>query len=181
MAACRFFLPLTLLLSLCAACASAQESSLLRFSNLLEQGRLDYLTPTDAGYREINTGKNSFQHCDFAIVSRQEKMEIRFLIEPVLDTNAVLNPQVRTMGLVAHLATNDETARIAVHHLSGAPYGADGVRAFFFQPKPDFGGEWQHCKMLALFKEGQGMAFVFYLFNEADTALDHRDVLLQFR
>jgi len=180
MAACRFFLPLALFLSFCAASAGAQEMTFLRFTLLLGEAGLDYLQPSDAGYREIKTAKNKFQHCDFALYSRQEKLEIRFLIEPVRDTNAILNPQLRCMGLITHLATNDEEAAIAVHHIPGAPYNADWVKAFFFQPKPVF-GEWQHCKMLAIYKEGRGMAFVFYFFNEAVEALDHREVLMQFR
>ncbi len=181
MAACRFFLPLALFLSFCAASAGAQEMTFLRFTLLLGEAGLDYLQPLDAGYREIKTAKNKFQHCDFAMYSRQEKLEIRFLIEPVRDTNEVLNPQLRCMGLVTHLASNDEDAAIAVHNIPGAPHNADWAKAFFFQPKPNFGGEWLHCKMLALYKEGRGLAFVFYFFNEADEALDHRELLLQYR
>lgn len=180
MAARRFYLPVLLLLTLCTVSIRAQEMTFLRFGLLLGEAGLDYLQPSDAGYREIKTAKNSFQHCDFALYSRQEKLEIRFLIEPVRDTNEILNPQLRCMGLVTHLASNDEAAAIAVHNIPGAPYNADWAKAFFFQPKPVF-GEWQHCKMLALYKEGSGMAFVFYFFNEADEALDRREVLLQYR
>lgn len=172
-------MPLVLLGSFCLVTASAQEKQLLRFALLLGEAGLDYLNPVDAGYREIKTAKNNFQHCDFAIHSKEEKLEIRFLIQPVRDTNEVFNPHLRSMAMVTHLATNDETAAIAVHHIPGAPYRADWVKAFFFQPKQVF-GMWQHCKMLALYKEGRGMAYIFYFFNEASPALDQREVLLQF-
>lgn len=181
MAACRCYLPLLLLLTLCTVSIRAQEMAFLRFGLLLGEAGLDYLEPLDAGYRAIKTAKNSFQHCDFALYSRQEKLEIRFLIEPVRDTNEIRNPQLRCMGLVTHLASNDEAAAIAVHNIPGAPYNADWAKAFFFQPKPNFGGEWLHCKMLALYKESHGLAFVFYFFNEGDEALDHRELLLQYR
>ncbi len=181
MISCKLlFLPLAGLVLCSALPLRAQESFFGRFSYLLEEAGLDYLAPADAGYREINTAKNSFRPSDYALYSRHEKMEIRFLIEPVRDTENIVNPQMRSVALITHLASNDEEAAIAVHHFPGAPFHADWAKAFFFRPKQVF-GEWRHCKMLALYKEGRGMAFVFYFFNEADKMLEDREVMLQFR
>ncbi len=179
MTACRFLLPLVCLLWCTTTRIYAQEVVWNRFLLLLGNAGIDYQMPSDAGYQEIETAKNPFQHCDYAMYSRQEKMEIRFLIRPMRDTLVPDNPYIRSMALAMHLAKNEAPSPIAMHQLPEAPYHADWGAAYFFQPKPVFGA-WQHCKMLAMYKEGHGMFYVFYLFNEADKSLENREVLLQF-
>lgn len=156
----------------------AQDAAFTRFAILLSEAGVDYLAPADAGYSPIRIAKNSFQRHNFAVYSREEQLEIRFLIEPLRDSQEV-SPHLRAMTLVTHLATNDEGAAIAVHSLPPAPYHADWSKAFYFQPKPLFSHR-KHCKIIALYKEGRGMAFVFYLFDEANEAVDEREMILQF-
>ncbi len=59
-------------------------------------------------------------------------------------------------------------------------YQADWGKVFFFQPKTGFSSA-RHCKMLALYREGQSMAFVLFLFDEPGPVLDRRALALRFR
>ena len=53
-----------------------------RFARLLNLADIDFITPVEAKYRDVPVFKNSFQEYDFAIRSRKEKMEIRYLVKP---------------------------------------------------------------------------------------------------
>ena len=53
-----------------------------QFIDLLETSGLEFLAPLDAGYKDVTVIKNFLQDYHFAIRSRKEKLEIRYLIEP---------------------------------------------------------------------------------------------------
>lgn len=155
-----------------------------RFSNLLKSAGLELLEPLEAKYKAVPVYKNTYQTCDYTIRSRKEKLEISYLIKPFEENKAALfAPHVQCMRMVTHLATNREDALISWHGIEESvlkeDFNADWGQVIFFQPKRDFSSK-THCKMLAMYREGKGMAFVFFLFDEASQGLDKRFVALRF-
>lgn len=167
------------------AAAGAQVDLPPAFRQKLEAARIDFMEPLESGYKDIRVEENDLVDYDFAIRSRKEKMEIRYLIEPSGSGQALASiPHVQCIRVLSTLATNDER-----YVMSGIDVGAgdltrrfnaDWGKVFFFKPKEGFSA-YQNCKMLALFREGQGMAYVFFLFDEAGPELDYRFYALSFR
>ena len=76
----------------------------------------------------------------------------------------------------------DEEARMVLHEMSKEDlesYQADWGAIVFFQPKRIFSDE-DHCKMLALYREGKGIVYIFYLFNKASEEVDLQKNCLSF-
>ena len=153
------------------------------FQTKLEAAGLEFIEPLEARYKDIRVVRNAFLDYDFAMRSRREGLEIRYYIDPA-GPGATAVPHVEAVRLLMHLASNEER-----YIMSGVDvkdfdlkeqFNADWGKVFFFTPKETFSPRRQ-CKMLALFREGYGMAFVFFLFNEAGPALDHRFYALRFQ
>ena len=154
------------------------------FQQRLEEARVEFLEPLEAKYKDVRVARNDFLEYDFAIRSRKEKIEIRYLIEPVTKTNPIAYaPHVRTVRMLMHLARNNDAFVMSGVDVRTADlqeqFNADWGKIFFFTPKEAF-SRYQECKMLALFREGQGMAYVFFLFDEPSRALDNRFYALRF-
>ena len=154
------------------------------FTEKLEAAGLEFLAPLDAGYKDIALWRNPYQSFDFAIRSRREKLEIRYLIEPWrAGDRSFLAPHVKATRLLLHLATNDQDMVMTGLDVEPAvlheQFNADWGKVFFFQPKRGFSHA-PNCKMLALFREGKGMAYVLFLFDEPGPELDFRFEALRF-
>ncbi len=165
--------------------AAAQIELTETFRQLIEGARIDFYQPVEGSYREVRLLKTPFQPCDFAIRSRREKIEIRYLIAPYSEYSPVFQaPHVECFRLISHLATNEEDAVITSLRISEdelqEDFNADWGRIYFFQPKKSF-SDFRHCKMLALHAEGKGMALVFFLFDEPSPELDNRYLALRFK
>lgn len=177
---CLFFL-LTIGQSL-----SAQIDLSDHFNDLLEAADMEFLEPVEARYKAIRIGKNLFQSYDFAIRSRKEKIEIRYLIEPYDEKNPIADiPHLASIRLLTHLASNSEEAGVITGLDIEAKklktdFNADWGKTFFFKTKNSFSTK-SHCKMLALFREGRGMAYVFFLFDKVTEDLDRRFLALRFK
>ena len=156
-----------------------------QFSKLLELSQLDFHEPLEAKYKDVSVLKNPWQSYDFAIRSRKERLEIRYLVIPNNESNPLNNiPHIKCMQMVTNVASNSQ--EVVVTGLSvresdlKEQFNADWGKVFLFQPKPGFSSK-EHCKLLALHKEGIGTAFVFFLFNKPDQNLDNRFYALSFR
>jgi hypothetical protein len=177
---------LTVFASLVCLClSSAQIGFSPEFLQLLEAGRMAFNEPVEASYRDIPAEKNPFLECDFVIRSRKEKLEIRYIIEPYKESDrSFIAPHVRAVQRVVHLAANTDESIITGHSLADSTllseFNADWGKVFFFQPKEGF-SRYKHCKMLVLFKDGCGMAYVLFLFNQPSAELDQRFLALRFR
>lgn len=163
---------------------SAQVDISPHFSHLLELSKLDFHAPLEAKYKDIAVLKNPWQTYDFAIRSRKEKLEIRYLVVPYKESNPLNNiPHINCMRMVTNLASNSQDVVITGLSIEEEElkeqFNADWGKVFLFQPKIGFSNR-MHCKLLALHKEGVGTAYVFFLFNEADQALDNRFYALRF-
>ncbi len=175
---------LVLLLGLGSLPLSAQPELPTDFQSRLDQYQLQFLFAADSDYRPYRYQLNDYQPCDFAMRSRRERLQIRYLIEP-LDTNSFMShlPQMLASRMVTHLAKNEEESVISMHELSEEQtldeFHADWARIFYFPPKTNF-SDYEHCRMLALYKEGVAMAYVFFLFDKPPVQLDQRLLTLQF-
>lgn len=178
------FSALPLLFLFLAGSLSAQVELTPRFEALLEQAGLEFITPVEARYRPARMERNPFQRCDYAMRSRMERLEVRYIVKPY-DAAAPLSgfPQVEAFRLAAHLATNDEGYVISERELDPAAlakdFNADWGRQYFFHPKPHF-ADTRHCELLVLHKAGRGTAFVLFLFDEPSRELGNRFYALRF-
>jgi hypothetical protein len=154
------------------------------FLEKMARAKVEFIAPVDGSYRETPLAPNNFLNCDFSMRSRKEKLEIRYLIEPFDETrhDAYL-PHLRAARMLMHLASNDEsfvmTGLSIDEDALREQFNADWGKVFFFTPKAGF-SPYSQCKMLALYREGAGMAYVFFLFDQAGAELDHRFQALRF-
>lgn len=155
------------------------------FEKLLETTGLDFFQPLDGRYFAQTYLKNEFLNADYIIRSRKEKLEIRYNLFPD-DPGSESDdfPHIRSIQMATHLASNDDDSIVTAVSLGERDLGEDRFNAdwgklFYFRPKIGFSTR-GHCQMLALYKEGKGMAFVFYLFDEAGEFLDNRLLSLAF-
>lgn len=167
--------------------AVAQIDYTPRFARLLEQAQIDFYKPLENTYRDIPVWKDAaeYQSYDFAIRSRRNQLEIRYQILPYNEYDLKFNaPQVEAVRLAMHLATNQDESVISGLSIDEEElkneFNADWGKVFIFQPKKSFSNR-THCKMLALYTEGKGMAFVFFLFDQPSQEVDNRFVALRFR
>jgi hypothetical protein len=155
------------------------------FQALLNEVGIEVFTPLDAKYRDFEPHDNQLENYDFRIVSRKEKMDIRYTIKPSRQGDIMSqNPHLLTMRAVASIATNEQDYAISALEMSEKElqndFNADWGMTYFFTPKNDFAMT-PHCRMIALHKEGKGTVFVFYLFdNVKNEALDKRYFSMQF-
>ena len=156
------------------------------FGFLLEKAGLEVFEPLDAGYRNIQPPENDYLNCQYAIHSNREHLEIRYYVLPWDEADASTTaPHVATFRVLTSVATNaDEAVISAIQPDKEAllrDFNADWGMTYFFTPKPAFTNE-PACKLLALSKEGQGTAFVFFLFNDTgNEALDRREIAVHFK
>ncbi|MFT4758067.1 MAG: hypothetical protein ACI9XO_000643 [Paraglaciecola sp.] len=155
------------------------------FQDLLTEVSIEIFTPFDSKYRDFEPHNNQLEKYDFRIVSRKEKLDIRYAVKPCRKGDIMShNPHLLTMRAVASVATNEQDYVISALEMSKEKlqndFNADWGMTYFFTPKNDF-ARTPHCRMIALHKEGKGTAFVFYLFdNVKNEALNRRYFSMQF-
>ena len=155
------------------------------FLTLLDEAQIDFIYPIEGKYKAITVPSKPYEKYDFAMLSRKEKIEIRYSIRPFEEKNWVsIAPHAEAMRLVTHLASNDENAVISTTTIKPESlqenFNADWGIVSIFRPKERFSSRKQ-CKLLALHKEGIGTAFVFFLFDDSTIELDNRFLALQFQ
>ena len=167
-----------------AAPLSAQIEPDTAFARRLAEMELEIIQPLESDYRNLGPAENDYLSCPLVVRSRREKLEIRYAVRPVAELGYLAAaPHVAAGNLAARLASNDEDTFLAVHSLPAAAvredYGADWLKLYTFPPKRGF-SERTTCQMVALFREGVGMAYVFLLFDRAPELLDARTNALRF-
>jgi hypothetical protein len=155
------------------------------FRQILNQTGVEFFEPLDACYKDFQPPVNEFQNCQFAIRSRREDMEIRYLVIPWNENNpATTAPHVITFRTLTTLASNADEAVISAiqpeKEVLQKDFNADWGMIYFFQPKAGI-SDLPNCRMVALHKEGKGTVFVFYHFKDAENeALDARYLAVRF-
>ena len=155
------------------------------FATQLDQHKLDFVFAQGTDYRPYRHCINEFMPTDFAMRSRSEHLQIRYLIEPLDSTHYLsYEPHLLASGMIMHLGKNEREAVVTMHELpdeqAQRDFGADWAAIYFFPPKKVF-SDYAHCRMLVLYREAGTMAYVFYLFNEPSPALNDRLHTLHFR
>jgi len=172
------------LISLCNL--SAQLDLPLEFQNKLTATGLHFLTPVEHHFKVVKVSENNLQPYDFAIRQKKDKVEIRYLVLP--DTGVIaggyphLNFSNRTMTLASN--EDDEVAStISVIQLSekilAEKYHADWGAISFFKPKESFSFT-RYCKLVALYREGLGYVYTFFLYNDVNVEFNAGYDLLEF-
>lgn len=152
------------------------------FTTKLVEMDLEFLSPLENSYKRIRASQSIIVDFDFEIKSRKADMRIGFALFPE-GKNAMTFPHIQVSNMALSAATNeDEEARMVLHEMSKEDlesYQADWGAIVFFQPKRIFSDK-DHCKMLALYREGKGLVYVFYLFNNASEEIDLQKNCLNF-
>jgi hypothetical protein len=144
-----------------------------------------FTAPLDSDYRETLDRENDYLRSHYAIRSRREKMELRFHLRPERpDDRYYQLPHLAATTLAMNLGSNDEDAVTAVHRFSDDElrfYGADWARMYTFRPKRSYGNGFGQAQLIALYREGRGLAYTVLLFDEAPATLEGRQLSLRFR
>lgn len=161
---------------------SAQSDASI-FARRLDSLGAEIVMPIDGDYRPRYIENNPIQAYHWALGSRKDKLEIRFFILPWRG-QAILNfPHIEAARVARQVASNDPDAVMTARDLTDEElfdlFNADWGRIYLFAPKPHF-GLFEHCKMIALFREERGMAFIFQLFDEPGPNIDRRLHAFQF-
>lgn len=177
-------IPLLLFLFVVVSDAQAQIDLPENFSLLAEQIGVDFMAPLDAGYKDVRVYSNRHQNYELAIRSRKEKLEIRYHLETEDERRPMTSlPHIRCIQMISNLASNEEEKVVSAlslpDSLTAADLNADWAKVFFFEPKKDFSTRLT-CQMLAMYKEGRGMVFAYFLFDKPPTALDNRLLTIRF-
>ncbi len=115
--------------------------------------------------------------CDYDLeLSFPEKgLDIRYRIEPIKDEKSFQNwPEKASILMASTVTSNAEDEYLSGHYLEGEdlmPYNADWGLVVIFTPKQGFSTK-RYGKMYALFKEGRGIVYLFYLFNNPGAEID---------
>lgn len=181
------FCALSISLSLiCPAPLPAQKLDLPdTFLQKLETAGIELAIPLDSDYRDVSVRRDAHLRYDFAMRSHREDLEIRFLLIPYDERQpATAMPHIQATRAASTAATNDEEAIMTVLSVDDrllAQCHADWGMIYLFTPKIGFSDK-RLGKMLALYREGQGTALIFFLFDDpGNTAADEREVALRFR
>jgi hypothetical protein len=152
------------------------------FSQKLEKMDLDFLAPLENSYKKVKASESIIVDFDFEIKAKKADMKIGFALFPE-GKNALIFPHIKVSNMAISAATNEnEEARLVLHEMSKENlknYHADWGAVVFFQPKIIFSDK-DHCKMLALYQEGKGLVYIFYLFDEASEEVDLQENCLSF-
>lgn len=165
---------------------SAQLDLSADFQTKLAATGLNFLTPVEHNFKIEKIYKNNLQPYDFAIRQKKDKVEIRYLVLP--DTGVIaggyphLNFSNRTMTLASN-EDDEATSAISVLQLSEKilkeKYHADWGAISFFTPKKSF-TDARYCKLVALYREGQGYVYTFFLYNDVNVDFNAGYDLLEF-
>lgn len=138
-----------------------------------------YYPPLDAGYKPIQALEEPYWGAHFSTFSRREQIAIKI----ILDTTLQDYPNIQLGRWLAQIASNEAEEVISRVPLDAEvlthQYGADWGGLYFFKPK--FSSTfYSECKLLALYKEGKGMIFLFFLFNEFTDRLQRLEHIVSF-
>ena len=175
---------LLLCLLLAAAPLSAQTEPPADFSVLLDSLGLTLNLPADHDFRVRPNAENDYLASQYTLVSRRAKTELRFHLVPESETDFYYRrPHLRTGLLQVNLGSNAENAVTAVHSFGEeelAVLNADWARMYTFRPKTAYAGRRQ-AQLVALYREGRGLAYVVILFDKAPGSVEDLQLALNFR
>ena len=179
----QFYLILAVLLVNITA-TFAQIKMDASFEQIIKDFHLSFNEPTENSYKTVKLSKNNIFNCDFSIKAKKGDLEIRYAVYKLdKEENKVAFPHIISMNTVNHIASNHLDSDIVVQYITDedlkSNFKADWAATFYFNPKHQFSKK-KNCKMLALYKEGIGLVYVFFLFNKSSIELDNQFYSLSF-
>lgn len=151
----------------------------------LDKMNAEVIPPIDGSYKAYNPFENNTQNCHWAIRSRKDGLEVRYLLVPFSENQPISNyPGLAASRMAMHICSNEEnsviTSRDLTDHEQEVLYNVDWGKVFIFPPKLDF-SPYAYCKMVVLYKENQGLAYIFNLFDEPSQNIDNRLYTFRFK
>lgn len=149
----------------------------------LDTMQADIFRPLDSDFRPVKVDGEDYVPAQFAMYSKREKLEIRYYARPKKELGFFAQmPHLDASRVVMNAASNDEDA-VTTGHSFGTEdrktFGADWAKLFTFPPKRGF-SDTQYAQMVAIYRENQGMIYIFLLFNDAPDTLDARQIAARF-
>ncbi len=154
------------------------------FDSLLTELNLVVNYPLAGDFKSLPPKKNDYLKDHLTVRSRAEKLEMRFHLRPDRPSDLYAGrPHYLTMLKVMNMGSNEEGAMTAVHSFGEeelAVFNADWAKMYTFRPKRGY-SEREQAQLVAIYKEGRGMAFIVLLFDRAPETLEGRQLALRFR
>lgn len=167
-----------------ASSLAAQLPLTPEFSAMLDSFDLRLNHPDDDDFKLKPNPENDYLADQLTLYSKAEKLEIRFHLRPESERDIYYQrPHMRTGMLVMNLASNDEDAVTTVHAFDEEElitYGADWAKMYTFRPKRSYSPR-ATAQLIAIYKQGSGLAYTILLFDKAPEALEARQFSLGFR
>ncbi|HKK73618.1 MAG TPA: hypothetical protein VJ953_00990 [Saprospiraceae bacterium] len=167
--------------------ASAQYTWKLpnELSAVLQFMDAEVMPPIDGGYRGFRPPDNLTQNCHWAIRSRKDGLEIRYLLSPAQEEQPISNhPELAAHRLAMHICSNEENSIMTTRELTDNErevlYNADWGKVYILSPKVDF-SPYTYCKMVVLYRENSGLAYIFNLFDEPSQNIDNKLYTFRFK
>ncbi len=153
------------------------------FLSKLEQAGIEFLAPLENSYRNLEVHDNSLQAYELAILHRKQKVEIRYVVEPLPEDTSQDIPHIFFAKKAINIAANTDDSVLSIHTMKTQQlqedFNADWGAIAFFQPKLEFSTK-AHCKMVAVHAEGKGNLYIFYLFDDPQTDLEELFATVRF-
>lgn len=167
-----------------ASCLVAQLPMSAEFAGMLDSLDVRVNHPLDEAYKLLPNRKNDYLEDQLTVYGKGEKLEIRFHLQAESDSSPFYQmPHLQAGHLVSNLGSNEENAVTAVHSFGEeemAVYNADWAKMYTFRPKRSY-SEKANAQLIALYKEGRGIAYAILLFDDAPATLEGRQLILRFR
>lgn len=137
----------------------------------------------DLGFDIEQARPNDYLADHLVLYSKDEKLEMRFHLRPERPNDPLAGmPHLRIHTLAANLGSNDEDAVTTVHSFGEeelAAVNADWARMYTFRPKRSY-SDYRHAQLVALYREGRGLAYTILLFDKTPPSIEDRQLALRF-
>ncbi|HXF90713.1 MAG TPA: hypothetical protein VNJ29_02150 [Candidatus Nitrosotenuis sp.] len=163
---------ITLLISFVIYEVSSAQILPKKFWNLLQENKMMYSLPS--GFVQTPIITNSDVEYDFAIKSKDKKMEIRYKIWPIIrpeqNSNNMSDAMLLTMALNisnGKMVTPNQFPEQSVKE----EFGADKGSTTMVPTDSEFGKGYKMCMINVIHKENVADAYTFYLFDDPKTLI----------
>jgi hypothetical protein len=174
-----FFAALILL----CTCVRGQIPASPAFSAIMDSIGVTIIQPLSGDFQIRPNQKNDYLDDQLTVYSKKEKLEIRFSLRAV-PPNDIYNrmPNFLAGTLALNLGSNDEDAVTSVHSFGEeelAVFNADWAVMYTFRPKRSY-SERTNAQLIAIYREGVGMAYTVLLFEKTPPTIEDRQLSLSF-
>ncbi len=165
-------LHISLALLLCSIFSvTAQENGLKTIEDNLDKMDLAFLMPTENAFKFSKLKKSDFFDYDSKIRARSRELEVLIALHPDGENEFTsFFPHLEFNRLLANLTPNDDEQEVLVvgwRETKLRERNADWGAEAYFTPRKEV-TDFPYTKLIAFFKEGQGMVVMLYCFHKPD-------------